>query len=105
MDAKGRVGTHFSTIARTIRLDQDGCPDHRAVERELPGVVGDEQNRTGRDVLETVSVDAEVVLVEPQERGHGGARELQIEPEGIDPELILAGGQAVQLFVPVVATD
>ena len=49
----------------------DGDLHHQAVQRQRPGVVGDDQRPAlGRDVLDALHLDAEVLLVERADQGH-----------------------------------
>jgi hypothetical protein len=66
----------------------DGGDEHRAVDRDGARVIGDEDRRPGRrDVMRTGRLDAEVAVVQEDERALHTVAE-----RGIESEDILAGG-------------
>jgi hypothetical protein len=81
---------HGSRDARRIGLEQQRDAEHRAIERQLPRMVGDDEHAARRNLLDASGLDAEVIAVE-QHDGHqhvappGGAHAVGIEAELVEP--------------------
>jgi hypothetical protein len=90
---------HRADDARGLGVHEHRGADEDAVDRELARVVRDEQDPTGRDVLDAVDLGAEVF---PVERGDGDERvlrPLRVEAERVDPGGTQRQRDALEAFV------
>src|SRR5690606_1338671 len=91
---------------RLRRLEEARAADHEAVERQLPGVIRDEDDAAARrQVLDAERLRAEVVAVEPACELRRGAHAVARQSERVVAELVAVHDERLRPSVDVIGGD
>jgi hypothetical protein len=92
------VLAHPAHDPRRIGLEEGGRADHRGIERDLPGVVADQEHPAGQQVLGAAGLDAEVVAVDQRREDHPAPHGVGLQAPRIVPVGVQVHGCAGQLL-------